>query len=64
MKDKKKNKDKNNPYMHEDDFEGIDPSRGLRKEKRRARRQQEKQNLKNNYNPNDWEDVEDYYDSN
>ena len=46
MKNNKKNRNKNNPYMHEDDFEGIDPRRGIRKERRRARRQQEKRNLK------------------
>ena len=64
MKNKKKNRNKSeNPYMHEDDFQGIDPARGIRKERRRANRHQEKQNLKN-INPRDWDEMEDYYDSN
>ena len=63
MKDKNKD-NKPSPYMHEDDFDGIDPSRGMKKDRRRARRQQEKQNLKNVYDPKDWDDLdmEDYYD--
>ena len=64
MKNKKKNRNKENPYMHEDDFQGIDPTRGIRKERRRANRHQEKQNLRNLKDPRDWEEMEDYYDNN
>ena len=64
MKNKKKNRNKSeNPYMHEDDFQGIDPARGIRKERRRANRHQDKQNLKN-MTPKDWDEMEDYYDNN
>ena len=62
MKNKKKNHNKNSPYLHEDDFEGIDPTKGIRKERRRTRRHQEKQDLRQ-IHPKDWEDMEDWYDN-
>tara|TARA_B100000287_G_C20160033_1_gene593797 strand:+ start:285 stop:482 length:198 start_codon:yes stop_codon:yes gene_type:complete len=62
MKNRKKNRNQVNHYMYEDDFQGIDPARGIKKEKRRASRHNQKRNLKNMKDPKDWEDMEDMYD--
>ena len=62
MKNKKKKSNQINHYMYEDDFNGIDPAKGIKKEKRRAKRQNQKKNLKNMTDPGAWEELEDMYD--
>ena len=62
MKNKKKKSNQVNHYMYEDDFNGIDPAKGIKKEKRRASRHNQKKNLKNMKDPGAWEELEDMYD--